>query len=224
MTPEMFRKLAALGLSHEQMAGVLEIIEADAEVRKEKARARVQKWREKKKDETLRNVTERNETQRKDLRAGDARVEDNSSTVLPTEEDITSPSARSKRGTRIPEDFQPDIDAAVSEGVPRQQAELMARSFCDYWRSRPGKDGLKLDWPATWRVWYRRDLSKRPTQAQAPPPKPRNAGEFARMRLREMGELPDAADNQARYFDKSERRDNPPGPGIARRIAIAGSG
>lgn len=46
MTPEMFRKLAALGLSHEQMAGVLEIIEDEAEARKEKARVRVQKWRD----------------------------------------------------------------------------------------------------------------------------------------------------------------------------------
>lgn len=46
MTPDTFRKLAALGLTHDQMAGVLEIFEADAETRKEKARSRVQKWRD----------------------------------------------------------------------------------------------------------------------------------------------------------------------------------
>lgn len=60
MTPEMFRRLAALGLSTEQMAGVLEIFESDAESRKEKARSRVQKWREKRNG----NVTERNATSR----------------------------------------------------------------------------------------------------------------------------------------------------------------
>ena len=64
MTPEMFRKLAAIGLSHEQMAGVLEIFEEEAETRKSKARARVQKWRDKNKGETLRNVTEHHKTSR----------------------------------------------------------------------------------------------------------------------------------------------------------------
>lgn len=78
MTPEMFRKLAVLGLSHDQMAGVLEIFEEDAETRKSKARARVQKWREKAKDVTLQNVTERHVTLR-NVTSRLTRVEDGSS-------------------------------------------------------------------------------------------------------------------------------------------------
>lgn len=34
--------------------------------------------------------------------------------------------------------------------------------FADYWKAKPGKDGCKLDWVATWRNWCRN---------QRPPPK-----------------------------------------------------
>jgi len=102
-----------------------------------------------------------------------ARGEDNLQTKDTSgkeEKKVASPSARPSRGSRIPDDFQPDIDAAVSEGVPRIEAERQARSFCDYWRAKPGAGGLKLDWPATWRVWYRRNISPPPKpQATAPP-------------------------------------------------------
>jgi hypothetical protein len=78
MSPEMFRKLAGLGLSHEQMAGVLEIFDEEAGERKAKVKARVDKWRAKNKPETLRNVTERSETSH-DVTERLARVEDSSS-------------------------------------------------------------------------------------------------------------------------------------------------
>lgn len=65
MTPELFRQLAALGLSTEQMAGVLEIMEADAEVRKAKGRERVQRWRDRKAGNvTKRHVTSENVSKR----------------------------------------------------------------------------------------------------------------------------------------------------------------
>jgi len=28
-------------------------------------------------------------------------------------------------------------------------------SFRDYWHAKAGRDGVKLDWPATWRNWCR---------------------------------------------------------------------
>jgi len=46
MTPELFRKLASLGLDNDQIAGVLEIMAADAEGRKEKGRQRWRKWKD----------------------------------------------------------------------------------------------------------------------------------------------------------------------------------
>lgn len=120
--------------------------------------------------------------------AGDARGVDNllTSKITGKEEkkERTSPTARSNRGERIPDDFQPDIDAAVSEGLSRLDAERQARSFCDYWRAKPGKDGLKLDWPATWRVWYRRNLPAESAQrGTSPPNRKRNFIDVAKDRI-----------------------------------------
>ncbi len=47
MNPDTFRKLAALGLSTDQIAGVLEVMAADKENSNEKARARWHKWNDK---------------------------------------------------------------------------------------------------------------------------------------------------------------------------------
>lgn len=68
----------------------------------------------------------------------------------------TTPSA-TPRGTRVPEDFTPD--AEMIEWA-RQNAPGIGwtehEKFMDYWRAKPGKDGVKLDWVATWRNWMRR--------------------------------------------------------------------
>jgi hypothetical protein len=71
--------------------------------------------------------------------------------------DDASPSAPTKNGSRLPEDWvipsewmqwaeseRPDID------VP-----AVVCGFRDYWVAKPGKDGRKLDWQATWRNWVR---------------------------------------------------------------------
>jgi len=174
---ERFRALAALGLSTEQIAGVLDLMDAEAkalvdadEARKAKGRERWHRWQNKREP----NVSKRLQTLANDSREGIARGLDN----LPTEKisgnkegkKDTSPAARSHRGTRIPDDFSPDIEAAVADGVQRQDAERQAANFCDYWRAKPGKEGLKLDWPATWRVWYRRNITQAPRAAAPPAP------------------------------------------------------
>lgn len=65
------------------------------------------------------------------------------------------------KGTRLPEGFTvPDdwIQWAEHEakhltktGIARE-----ALTFVDFWIAKPGKDGVKLDWQATWRNWIRR--------------------------------------------------------------------
>lgn len=70
---------------------------------------------------------------------------------------VDAPSAKSPRGTSLradwamPEDWRkwaqrerPDIDV-----------ETVSASFRDYWVAKPGKDGRKSDWLATWRNWVR---------------------------------------------------------------------
>lgn len=216
MSPEMFRKLASLGLSHEQMAGVLEVIEADAEVRKSKVRERVKKWRNK--QETLRNVTKQDETLRNGLRA---REEDSSSKVVVSGE-VRSPSAPASKGTRLPDDFEPDIQFALTEGLSLSQAKTEAAQFKDYWRAKAGKDGVKLDWQGTWRMWVRNTIKRR---GQSPPQsnRPRNAGEAARLELIRRGEYPNASSLPTRPDDEGDGNSGFAGTDIARRIALAAS-
>jgi len=69
-----------------------------------------------------------------------------------------------KRGSRLPSDWQPsDADRAYarSEGLSEADIEREAGGFRDYWCAKPGKDGLKLDWSATWRNRVRSFLGRR---------------------------------------------------------------
>ena len=60
------------------------------------------------------------------------------------------------RGTRLPADWKPsaaDADFARQRGV---NVANTAEQFRDYWIAVAGAKGVKLDWPATWRTWVRR--------------------------------------------------------------------
>lgn len=65
-----------------------------------------------------------------------------------------------ERGTRLPENFSPDHSVALAEGMTAEEAQRSALNFLDYWKSKPGAAGRKLDWAATWRVWARKDAAK----------------------------------------------------------------
>jgi len=75
-------------------------------------------------------------------------------------------SKRTAAGTRLPKDFKPDLSVAVGFGISDPQRE--ADAFRDYWTAKPGKDGTKLDWLATWRNWCRN--SKNVAQKETPRP------------------------------------------------------
>ncbi len=69
--------------------------------------------------------------------------------------------ARADRGTRLPADWAPTEDDrgfAASLGVA---VEREAASFRDYWTSKPGADGRKTNWSATWRNWVRRTSERK---------------------------------------------------------------
>jgi uncharacterized protein YdaU (DUF1376 family) len=67
-----------------------------------------------------------------------------------------SPSPESKRprkrGSRLPEDFRPDLEHAQSV-IRDIDAQAETEKFCDYWKARSGSGATKQDWPATWRSW-----------------------------------------------------------------------
>lgn len=66
--------------------------------------------------------------------------------------------AGGKRGSRLPDDWQPtpaDWRFARERGLGDASIRDQVERFTDYWRAKPGKDGVKLDWSATWRTWVR---------------------------------------------------------------------
>lgn len=63
------------------------------------------------------------------------------------------------RGSRLPPDWLP-------EGTFEQEE---VERFRDYWTAKAGKDGVKLDWQATWRNWLRNTQSWKPRQPLAKP-------------------------------------------------------
>ncbi|MCF7647291.1 DUF1376 domain-containing protein [Bacillus subtilis] len=102
----------------------------------------------------------------------------------------TLSSVSQKRGSRLPADFMPDLEFAMSEGLTALQAEREAAQFRDYWIQQPGQKGVKLDWSATWRSWCRRAAERKPPQHAAYPQKqnkPRTVGEAAVERIKENG-------------------------------------
>lgn len=62
------------------------------------------------------------------------------------------------RATRVPDPFPVTDEMALwaAENYPGFDWAAESQVFLDYWRARPGKDGMKLDWVATWRNWIRR--------------------------------------------------------------------
>ena len=73
------------------------------------------------------------------------------------------------RGTRLASDWLPpeEFVAWALHEQPTwtpQHVQRVGEMFRDYWTSKPGREGLKLDWLATWRNWVRRErpLTTRP--------------------------------------------------------------
>jgi len=70
-------------------------------------------------------------------------------------------------GTRLAKDWQPHPDELrwATDARPDIDLSVEVESFRDYWIAKPGKDGRKSDWPATWRNWIRR---ANPSRGHAP--------------------------------------------------------
>lgn len=82
-----------------------------------------------------------------------------------TEKNISTPSGvdNRKRGTRLSADAAfPDewVEFCKTERPDLKPADVFAK-FRDYWASKPGKAGTKLDWMATWRNWVREERQPR---------------------------------------------------------------
>jgi uncharacterized protein YdaU (DUF1376 family) len=96
-------------------------------------------------------------------RAGKASAErrsnKSSTDVQPTnnQQPITNNHSKTQRGTRLPTDFE--MPNSWGEWCQQERPDLVPRkvfdSFKDFWISKPGAGGVKLNWDATWRNWVR---------------------------------------------------------------------
>ena len=84
-----------------------------------------------------------------------------------------APSAKSPRGTALPKNWiLPAQWSAWAQGErPDLDPNRVADEFRDYWIAKPGKEGRKADWEATWRNWVRNQRATtygRPAHSAAP--------------------------------------------------------
>jgi uncharacterized protein YdaU (DUF1376 family) len=72
--------------------------------------------------------------------------------------------SRAARGTRLPQDWalSDELRTWARSQRPDLDIDVTAAKFADHWHAKPGKDGAKLDWPATWRNWVRDEKGAAP--------------------------------------------------------------
>ncbi len=104
---------------------------------------------------------------------------------------------KGKNGRRLSEDWIPsdaDREKAKAEGLTEPEIERAATEFRNYWCSRPGQGGVKLDWSRTWHNWVIRcadgrrgrgaGMASRPAQ---PGGSRQGSGDFAEIVARRRG-------------------------------------
>lgn len=80
-----------------------------------------------------------------------------------TEKEETSVSLK-KRASRLPDNWQPDQQFAIKEGLTELEATREVARFRDYWLSKGGAAATKIDWDGTWRNWVRKVADDRRNQ------------------------------------------------------------
>lgn len=160
------RELIAVGVTGDALVTAIERIEEAGRTIRSAAAERMIAYRLRKKeaDEASR-VTHGDATPLPNREIPQTPLEINPSPVLVNSD--TSPVRA--RGTRLPENFEPDLGEALALGILLERAEGEAAKFKDHFAAAPGQRGVKLDWPATWRNWCRRAAEDNPRGGTGPP-------------------------------------------------------
>lgn len=150
------RAMRASGIDDAQ---IIETVLALEEERLSKGRERVRKHRNTCNVTPVTDVTKKEKNQKKKTTPP---------SDIPPSGDISSPP---RRGTRLPSDWQPDkMDRqyAAGKGLSEPEIERESEKFRNYWLSKPGQGGVKLDWRKTWQNWCISAAERKP-QARASP-------------------------------------------------------
>jgi hypothetical protein len=67
------------------------------------------------------------------------------------------------------------------KNCPHVDGKTEHAQFCDFWVGKPGKDGRKLDWVATWRRWMRTAEERSKPRTRGTPSEPRPSTTDQRM-------------------------------------------
>jgi hypothetical protein len=122
--------------------------------REDNSAERSKVWREQKKAsaETERNRTQPNATERQ-IREEEIRKEE----IKEEKKEKTKERSPQKRGSRLSQDWEPAWELVTWASTERPDLDIVTEidRFRDHWIAKPGKDGLKLNWDATWRNWIR---------------------------------------------------------------------
>jgi hypothetical protein len=87
---------------------------------------------------------------------------DASQQAAPPDDEPASP--KTKRGTRLPADWQPTRELVEQMRGECPGVDLKAEhlKFVDHWLSKSGSNATKLDWPRTWCNWMRTARDRMP--------------------------------------------------------------
>ena len=90
-------------------------------------------------------------------RSADVELPTPTPTPTPTPKDLVVSPAAPPQGTRLDKGWTlpDDWKAWCTEHRPDLDPQSVADQFRDFWVAKPGKDGRKADWLATWRNWCR---------------------------------------------------------------------
>lgn len=116
---------------------------------------------------------------------------------------VTDPSppapAKAKQGHRLPEDWKPSRDAQVWSRQYADRVDITVEwaKFQDYWLSKPGAGGRKLDWDRTWKNWVRTAVDRSPATRAASKPNPHDERVKGMLDLAERYRLEEEREAQA---------------------------
>lgn len=86
--------------------------------------------------------------------------------------DAAPPSKPDARGTRLPEDWEPDEPGRAYASGLGLDVESTSEDFRRYWCAKAGKDARKVSWPLTWQTWCKRASQDRMRRRGPPQQKP----------------------------------------------------
>jgi hypothetical protein len=183
-----------------------------AEKGKEKARARWRKW----KDNQPTNVSKRLPTT---ANASNLLVRVDNSSSKKEDNQKEKKEGRSQ-ATRLPADWltpKPWIAEAVAAGLSLDEAYASARRMHNWSLSDP--KGKKLDWHATWRNWFQRDLPKPHSTASPANLKKQTLATMWHDEARQHGIIDDPSSPSNGRVVPSLPAGQNQSPGVARRYA-----